>query len=151
MNQARSRFRSATARSVCVLLAAMAVYALPFAQSASKKALTVDDYTKWRSIGDQELSGDGRWVAYVLQLTNTIAAEAKPVLYVKNLDTNDEVSVQHATSGTFSPDSKWIAYQVDPGAAQRARAARSSSSGSATTPGGTPPGETPAPPPSPPP
>src|SRR5688572_31191963 len=138
MNQARSRFRYATARSVCVLLAAMA-YALPFAQSASKKALTVDDYTKWRSISDQELSGDGKWVTYVLQLTNTIAAEAKPVLYLKNLETNDEVSIQHATGGTFSTDSKWIAYQVDPGAAQRARAARSSPPGSGTTPGGTPP------------
>jgi dipeptidyl aminopeptidase/acylaminoacyl peptidase len=144
------KLRRATARTMLVLLVAMAAYALPFAQSAPKKALTIDDYTKWRSITDQELSGDGKWVTYVLQLTNTIAAEARPVLHLKNLDTNEEVSVQHATGGAFSPDSNWIAYQVDPGAAQRARAARAQSSGG-TTPGGTPPAETPAsPPPAPP-
>ena len=77
MTQARPPFRRTTARSIVVLLIAIAIYAVPFAQSAAKKALTVDDYTKWRSIGDQELSGDGKWVTYVLQQTNTIAAEAK--------------------------------------------------------------------------
>ena len=151
MTQGRPHRRHATTRWSFVLLFAVAVYALPFAQSASKKALTVDDYAKWRSISDQELSGDGNWVTYVLQLTNTIAAEAKPVLHLKNLDTNVEISVEHATGGTFSPDSKWIAYQVDPGAAQRARAARAQSPGTGTTPGGTPPAEPPATPPSTPP
>ena len=50
------------------------------APTAAKKALTVDDYTKWRSIAGQEVSADGKWVAYTLQLTNTLPAEAKPVL-----------------------------------------------------------------------
>jgi hypothetical protein len=48
-------------------------------------------------------------VTYVLQLTNVPTAEAKPVLHLLNLETNEEVTVQHATDGTFSPDSKWIA------------------------------------------
>ncbi|HSC27894.1 MAG TPA: prolyl oligopeptidase family serine peptidase [Vicinamibacterales bacterium] len=134
--------------STLALLIAFAAYALPTAQSAPKKALTIDDYTKWRSIGEQEISPDGRWVTYTLRLTNTIQAEAKPVLHLKNLETDEEIMVEHATDGTFSPDSKWIAYQVDPGAAERARAARSGSGGSApgggtTTPPATPPGTPP--------
>ncbi|MEO6212221.1 MAG: hypothetical protein ABIP65_01220, partial [Vicinamibacterales bacterium] len=52
-------------------------YALPYAQTSAKKVIGVEDYTKWRSISGSELSGDGNWVAYVLQLTNTPTADAK--------------------------------------------------------------------------
>jgi dipeptidyl aminopeptidase/acylaminoacyl peptidase len=94
-------------------------------QGAAKKALAIDDYTKWRSITGQELSGDGKWLVYALALTNTIQAESKPVLHLLNLESGAEVTVADATDAHFSPDSKWVAYQVDPGAAQRARASRS--------------------------
>jgi dipeptidyl aminopeptidase/acylaminoacyl peptidase len=136
-------FKSARSRIpffvLLLTIALVAALAQSGAQTAAKKPLTIDDYTKWRSITGQAISGDGKWVAYTLQLTNTIPAEAKPVLRVLNLETDAEVSVDDATGEIFSPDSKWIAYQVDPGAAQRARAARSGSG--TTSPGGT----TPAP------
>jgi dipeptidyl aminopeptidase/acylaminoacyl peptidase len=117
-----------------VLAVAMsAAYLTPQAQTAAKKAMTVDDYAKWRDIASPAISGDGRWVAYVLQLTNTIPAEAKPVLHLLNLETNADVTVNDASDPVFSLDSKWIAYQVDPGAAQRARAARTSPGGAPST------------------
>jgi dipeptidyl aminopeptidase/acylaminoacyl peptidase len=101
--------------------------AFPQAQPPAKKPMTVEDYVKWRNIASQAISPDGKWVAYVLQLTNTIEAEAKPVLHLVNLETNVEVTADDAFDPILSPDSKWIAYHVDPGAAQRARAARSGS------------------------
>ena len=110
-----------------VVLALLAAPALPQAPTPAKKALTVEDYAKWRTIAGQSISADGKWVAYVLQLTNTIPAEAKPVLHLLNLETHADVTVADAVEPVFSADSKWIAYQVDPGAAQRARAARNSS------------------------
>ena len=141
MNTERTAF---TRRSIPVLAfilaAAMtAAYSQTQAQTAAKKALTVDDYAKWRDIASREISGDGRWVAYVLQLTNTIPAEAKPVLHLVNLETNAEVTVNDASDPVFSSDSKWIAYQVDPGAAQRARAARTGSGGATSTQAAAPP------------
>ena len=117
----------------------VAAYALPGAQAPAKKALTIDDYTKWRSIAGQKMSGDGKWVAYTLAARPTsIAAEAKPVLHLLNLETSADVTVDDATDADFSPDSKWIAYQVDPGAAQRARASRNAlgSGGPGTPPQG---------------
>ena len=122
------------------LAIALAAYALPQAQTTAKKAMTIDDYTKWRSIVGQEISPDGKWVAYTLQLTNTVPAESKPVLHLLNLETSEEVTVADATGATFSPDSKWLAYQVDPGAAQRARAGRRGAGAAAgtTEPGGAP-------------
>jgi dipeptidyl aminopeptidase/acylaminoacyl peptidase len=140
-------------RLACALAVLAALSAWPAAQAPAKKALTVEDYTKWRSIAGQEISGDGRWVTYTLQQMNTVAAESKPVLHLRNLATDEEITVEHATGGTFSPDSKWMAYQVDPGAAQRARAGRAGAQGgSGTTPApGTPASPPPATPPSTPP
>ena len=142
--------RRVTSVTLAMLLAMVSAYALPGAQAPAKKALTVDDYTKWRTITDSAISGDGKWATYTLQLTNTIPAEAKPVLHLRNLETNEDVTVQDATGGTFSADSKWIAYQVDPGAAERARRDRGPSSGSGsggtTAPAVTPPADPAAPP-----
>src|SRR5512140_1708569 len=111
----------------------VATHALPVAQAPAKKAMTIDDYTKWRSIERPAISGDGKWVAYTLQTTNVVAAEAKPVLHLLNLETNADVTVADATDGTFSPDSRWIAYQVDPGARQRGRGGRGGAGGAAPT------------------
>jgi len=64
---------SAARVSAAVLIALSAAFARPAAQApaaVAKKAMTVEDYTKWRSISGQEISGDGKWVAYGLALTN---------------------------------------------------------------------------------
>jgi WD40 repeat protein len=120
-------------------------YALS-AQAPAKKALTVEDYTRWRSINSPEISGDGKWIAYVLQLTNTATADAKPVLHILNLETNAGVEVANGTGPTFSSDSRWIAYTIGPGAGRGGRGGRGAGGGGAgaTAPGG---GDAPATPP----
>ncbi len=107
--------------------------------------MTVDDYSKWRSISGQVLSADGKWLAYILELTNVLPAETKPVLHIVHLGTNADVAVDDATAPVFSPDSRWIVYQVDPGAAQRARQSRGGSGGSGNAPSGSAPSTQPAP------
>jgi dipeptidyl aminopeptidase/acylaminoacyl peptidase len=111
----------------------------------AKKAMTVDDYSMWRTISGQALSPDGKWLAYVLELTNVLPAETKPVLHVVNLETNADVTVSDATAPVFSPDSQWLAYQVDPGAAQRARQSRGGTASPGTAPSGTAPSTQPSP------
>jgi len=147
MNTPMSRVLPLSQRVAVLAVAvavALAAYALPHAQAPAKKAMTIDDYTKWRSIAGQEISPDGKWVAYALRLTNVVAAESKPVLHLLNLETNQEATVADATDPDFSPDSKWVAYQVDPGAAQRARAGRAGTGGSGATGSGGAPGGAPA-------
>jgi len=129
--------------AVRVFLAVFAAaVAAPFVhadlQNTAKKPLTIEDYPKWRQVAGPAISSDGKWAAYVLQRTNTVAAESKPVLHILSLETDAEVTVNDASGAVFSPDSKWIAYQVDPGAAERARASRGGS-GTPTSPSGTPP------------
>jgi dipeptidyl aminopeptidase/acylaminoacyl peptidase len=133
-------------------LSLAAAYAVPFAQApapapaAAKKAITVDDYTKWKNITSSELSGDGKWLTYGVSLANTVPAETKPVLHLLNLQTNQKVDVTDGTGGTFSPDSMWLAYTVDPGTGGRGGRGRPGGAGA----GGTAPATTPAPTPTPP-
>jgi hypothetical protein len=82
------------------------------ASPPAKKAMTVDDYSKWRTISDQALSPDGKWLAYVVELTNVLSGETKPEMHIVNLETNADVIVNDATAPVFPPDSRWIAYQV---------------------------------------
>ncbi len=108
--------------------------------AAAKKILSVSDYAKWRNIDNALISGDGKWAMYGLRFTNTTTTEAKPVLHILNLATDQDVEIANATQGAFSPDSRWIVYQIDPpGAARGGR-------GGPGTPGGTDTGAVVAPP-----
>jgi hypothetical protein len=51
---------SSLARLACALAVLATFSAWPAAQAPAKKPLTVDDYTKWRSIAGQAISGDGK-------------------------------------------------------------------------------------------
>jgi dipeptidyl aminopeptidase/acylaminoacyl peptidase len=115
--------------ALAVLLVPAFVLTPTHAQSPAKKVLTVDDYTRWRSISGQEISGDGKWVVYGLSFTNTLPANARPALHILNIENNQDLEVPNASGGTFSPDSRWIAYQVDPSGGRGGRGGR----GRATT------------------
>jgi len=116
--------RSIALFTIALFVALAAAGTQPQAQTPAKKALTIDDYTRWRSISDQAISPDGAWVTYVLETTNVPRDEAKPVLHLLNLQTNADVAVPNARGGTFSSDSRWLAYHVDPAPERRGRGAR---------------------------
>jgi dipeptidyl aminopeptidase/acylaminoacyl peptidase len=81
--------------------------------AAAKKALTVADYSRWRNIEGAEISADGKWVAYTLRHANTLPVDSRPVLHLRNLDTNADLEVPNAHSASFSSDSRWVVYQID--------------------------------------
>jgi len=116
---ARTIRSSLTRVAPLVALIVVAVSRAATAQTATKKVLSVDDYTKWKSIGNQSISGDGKWVAYVLSATNTAPTDAKPVLHLVRLDNSQDLEIPNGTAPAFSPDSKWLAYTVDAGGGGR--------------------------------
>jgi dipeptidyl aminopeptidase/acylaminoacyl peptidase len=125
------RFRVATV-ALTVALALSFVYA----QAPAKKILTIDDYTRWRNIAGQEISGDGNWVSYDVQLTNAAPTAVKPILHLLNLGTNQDVEIANGSGGKFSADSRWIAYQVDPSGGRGGRGGRGGGTPAADTPSG---------------
>ena len=85
----------------------------PAAAQEETKVLSLEDYGRWRTIGDQALSSDGRWVTWVYRFTNVTEQDAKPVLHLLDLQTDQDTTIADASNATFSPDARWIAYQVD--------------------------------------
>ncbi|MGH7668646.1 MAG: hypothetical protein ACRENQ_04060, partial [Gemmatimonadaceae bacterium] len=98
-----------------------------------KKILTVADYSRWRTIGDDHISSDGRWVTYVFRFTNVTARDAKPELHILNLETNQDIAIANASNGVFSSDGRWLAYEVDSQPPRGGRGSRGA--GASTTPG----------------
>jgi dipeptidyl aminopeptidase/acylaminoacyl peptidase len=80
---------------------------------STKKVLSVNDYTRWRTIDGAQISGDGRWVASTMRLTNLPNNDSKPELHLRNLDSDKDVVIAHASNAAFSNDSRWIVYQID--------------------------------------
>ena len=73
----------------------------------TKRAMTVADYARWRTIGSVALSDDGAWATYSYQ-----QRWVDDTLYLKSLATNTEQKVPRASRAQFSDDSKWVAYFV---------------------------------------
>ncbi len=99
---------------------------------AEKKALTIEDYGRWKSIASVALTDDGRWACYVYR-----PREGDSTLYVKQLDGDKLYTIPIGPAGAgaggrgaggpggggpaaggggpqFSDDAHWIAYLVNP-------------------------------------
>jgi dipeptidyl aminopeptidase/acylaminoacyl peptidase len=72
-----------------------------------KKAMTVADYARWRTIRDAGISDDGVWASFGYQ-----QRRVDDTLFVKNLSTGAEQKIPRGSRSQFSDDSKWIAYFV---------------------------------------
>lgn len=109
----RSRRRTPSISSLLLaLLAALALASSPV-RAQDPKVLTVDDYSRWRTINEESLSNDGRWVAWVYRYTNVARDDQDSELHLLNLRTSRDTAIADAYSVVFSPDARWVAFQVD--------------------------------------
>ncbi len=72
-----------------------------------KKYLTPDDYGNWQSIGATEISPDGEWLAYQVNVQ-----ENNDSLFVKNRLSNKVYRLEFGSSPEFSRDNQWVAYRI---------------------------------------
>jgi len=73
----------------------------------NKKAMTVADYARWRSVRDVAITDDGTWASYGYN-----QRKVDDTLFVKNLSGGAEQKIPRGSRSQFSDDSKWIAYFV---------------------------------------
>ncbi|MFC1563319.1 S9 family peptidase [candidate division KSB1 bacterium] len=76
-------------------------------QEAGKRAMTVNDYGRWRSIGSVSLSDNGEWITYSYRTPHS-----NDTLYVKNLEIGKEYEIPRGSNSAFSDDSRWAAYNI---------------------------------------
>jgi dipeptidyl aminopeptidase/acylaminoacyl peptidase len=72
-----------------------------------KKALSLEDYDRWRSVISTEISDDGRWMSYAYG-----RREGEDTLYVRDLDGDENHAIPQGNGPVFSDDSRWVAYDV---------------------------------------
>jgi len=85
----------------------------PAGEADGKKVLSLEDYGRWRIIQDEAISSQGRWVSWVYRFTNVRERDEKPELHILDLESGQDTTIASAHNGTFSPDGRWVAYQVD--------------------------------------
>jgi dipeptidyl aminopeptidase/acylaminoacyl peptidase len=96
------RARNAQAPPATVTAAAIGA-----AKADDKKAMTVADIARWRTIRDVALSDDGSWASYGYQ-----QRRVDDTLFLKNLTSGAEQKVPRASRAQFSDDARWVAYFV---------------------------------------
>jgi dipeptidyl aminopeptidase/acylaminoacyl peptidase len=95
-----------TARSSVLFVAVLvALLALPASvavsgQAPAKRAITLDDLHKFKTVGDPERSPDGKWVAYTLGTTDAEKDKRDTNIWMVSAD-----GAQH-TQLTFTPDNE---------------------------------------------
>ncbi|MBI5706308.1 MAG: S9 family peptidase [Armatimonadetes bacterium] len=77
------------------------------ATQGPKRALKVEDYAQWESLGAAAISPDGHWFAYTVN-----KVDMDGYLVVKNCDAPQQALTPLGTGPRFSDDSKWVAYSI---------------------------------------
>ena len=77
--------------------------------SAQKPPLDHSVYDTWKTLGSSNLSKDGAWVTYTVN-----PQQGDGWLYIYNVKTGIKDSVARGGRPSFSPDSKYLVYQVIP-------------------------------------
>jgi dipeptidyl aminopeptidase/acylaminoacyl peptidase len=79
------------------------------AADGARRVLTLDDYGEWKRINSTDLSPDGVWLSYGYSPN-----EGDDTLFVKQLDGATVYTMPLGAQPTFSDDSRWVAYLINP-------------------------------------
>lgn len=80
---------------------------------AAPKAISLEDYAKFKRITAAAISGDGKWMHYTVTPNDGDAT-----LFVKSLDDDKAYEVPRGANPAFSDDGRWVAYFIAPPAAE---------------------------------
>ncbi|NGP89427.1 alpha/beta hydrolase family protein [Fodinibius halophilus] len=76
---------------------------------AQKQKLTPDDYDQWQSIGSTELSANGQWFGYNI---NLVDGDGWLTIKKVGTDSTGDHKFMHGKKLDFSQDNQWAAFQI---------------------------------------
>ena len=86
---------------------------LPMSASAfddlEKRPLEHEDYDRWNTLGARSISNDGRWIMYTVT-----PGKGNGTLKIREAASKREYSIVLGTGGSFTFDSKYAIYRVQP-------------------------------------
>src|SRR5262245_65859071 len=96
------------------LLTAVLLALLPTAALAQKRAFTIEDLYRIRSISDIHVSPDGRSVIYAVTTSDLARAKRVSHIWMMGVDGQGARQLTNGDKGesalSFSPDGKWISF-----------------------------------------
>ncbi len=101
-------------RGICVALAALLQVAGPSAQ-ITKRAITLDDLAKIKTVGDPQVSPDGKWVAYTVATIDAEKDKRDTDLWMVSWDGGEQLRLTstaetNETVPRWSPDNRYLAF-----------------------------------------
>jgi Tol biopolymer transport system component len=108
---------------LCLPLALLSAVPSYAADTAKKRAITLDDLARLERVGSPVVSPDGEWVAYTVSQIDTKEDKGQSHLWMVKWDGSAHVQLTYgkegASSPRFSPDGKYISFLSSrPGAAK---------------------------------
>ena len=86
----------------------------PFAASAQKRAFTIEDIYRIKSISEVHASPDGKAVVYASTVLDLARAKAVSHIWAMDIDGRNPRQMTNGekgeTSPAFSPDGRWVSY-----------------------------------------
>jgi len=82
---------------------------IAFAQNPNKKTLEHPELVSWNRIEQNQISNDGKWVAYQL-----VAEEGDHLLYLWNASTKSSIAVERGSKPIFTADNSHLIAVVSP-------------------------------------
>lgn len=97
-----------------ILLLVIVWLVIPFTANAQKRAFSIEDLYRVKSISDVHISPDGRSVIYVVTTSDLPRAKRISHIWMMNIDGGSSRQLTSGEKGEsspkFSPDGKWISY-----------------------------------------
>jgi len=107
------------------LLFILAALALGFgqvalsAQQPAKRPVMIDDFARLKSVGDPQLSPDGKWIAYTVGTIDLEKDKRDTDLWMVGWDGGDEIRLTSSPEGEsrprWSPDNRFLAFLASRG------------------------------------
>src|SRR5687768_1455911 len=84
------------------------------AAQTARRPLKLDDMTRFRNVGDPQISPDGQWVAYTVSTVNTKDDKSNTHIWMVNIDGSNNRQItfsnESENSPRFSPDGKYLSF-----------------------------------------
>jgi dipeptidyl aminopeptidase/acylaminoacyl peptidase len=109
-----------TVKTLFVLLLVTLVFApAAAAQAPARRAITLDDLHKFKSVGDPQPSPDGKWIAYTVATTDADKDKRNTDIWMASADGSQSLQLTFTPDGEsaprWSPDGKYLSFLASRG------------------------------------